>query len=596
MIVPMKKVTLIFDTEKKEAALCALRELGSFHVAIDKKSISSEMVALKKQIEIVESALRLLPATKEKAEEAGAESDVIALAVDVIEMAGSIKKAQDELTFLKKELAGIQKWGNTDQELIRDLAEKGVDIRFFRCPRKDVAHFPDSAYHFKAFEDEGEIVTGVVRYRELTSMDLHFPEVWAPARSSLTVAQLLSEKKKELLSLESAFQSARGKRSDIEKTLCELQRTLALQTVTAGIIQKEAVSVLTGFCPAEALETLKALGEKQSWAILSETPAQTDPVPTLVRHSKLSRLFKPVMAFVGIMPAYHEYDASFSFLVFFTLFFAILVGDAGYGVVILAGTLAVNRFKAPIPTDTRRLLYLLSIAAIIWGAITGIWFASERIADLPVIKALVIPPLFGFSPESDVSIPRLCMVIAFIQLATAHLWRAARAFPSLLVFSEIGWIAVLCGVFFIIDFLILNGPVSPLIKPLVLFGALCVLVFAGQNSDGFKSGMIRGLKNMPMTLLSGIGCFSDTVSYIRLFAVGLASKEMGIAFNHIAAGIGFDTFFSGFAATLIFVSGHTINIALAVMAVLVHGIRLNVLEYSTHLHMEWTGTPYAPFS
>jgi V/A-type H+/Na+-transporting ATPase subunit I len=595
MIVPMKKVTLIFDTGKKEAFLCALRNFGAFHPAIDKKSISSEMVALKKQIGLVEKALRLLPETEEPADKAAEETDVLQLAREVIETAGSLKKVREELAALKKELAGIRKWGKTDQELIRGLAEKGIEIRFFRSPKKEAGHFPDSVFYFKAFEDENGTVTGVVRYRELPPTDVQLPEVWAPVRGSLTVTELITERERQLCSLEDALQNARGKRGQIEKALLELKRALSLQTVTASIVHKEVMSVLTGFCPEEALEPLKQIGERQSWAILSETPAETDPVPTLVRHSPLSRMFKPVMSFVGIVPAYHEYDASMSFLIFFTLFFAILVGDAGYGIVILLGTLAVNRFKAPIPPDTRRLLYLLSMAAIIWGAVTGIWFASERVAELPVFKALVIPPLFGFSPESDVSIPRLCMIIAFIQLTTAHLWRAARAFPSLLVFSEIGWITVLCGVFFIIDFLILNGPLSPLIKPLVVSGALCVLVFAGQNSDGFKSGMIRGLKNMPMTLLSGIGCFSDTVSYIRLFAVGLASKEMGIAFNHLAAGIGFDSLFSGFAATLIFISGHSINIALAVMAVLVHGIRLNVLEYSTHLQMEWTGTPYAPF-
>jgi V/A-type H+/Na+-transporting ATPase subunit I len=595
MIVPMKKITLIFDTAKMEESLCALRSFGSFHPTVDKKAISAGMVALKKKIEVVEQALRLLPEAKERADECIQDCDVIRLATAVIETAGNVKKAQNELDVLKKELAAIQKWGKADQGLIRDLAGKGIELRFFRCSKKDYERFPDSVYRFKAFEDGGEFVVGVVLFREAAPTDLTFPEVVAPARGSLTVAGLIADGEKALFSLESNLQTTGKKRGAIEKARSDLQRELALETVTAGIVRKDKLSVLTGFCPEAELGRLKQIGERQSWAILSETPKETDPAPTLVRHSKLSGLFKPVMDFVGIVPAYHEYDASMPFLVFFTLFFAILVGDAGYGVMILLGTLAVNRFKVPIPSETRRLLYLLSIAAILWGAVTGIWFASERVADLPFFKALVIPPLFGFSPESDISIPRLCMVIAFIQLATAHLWRAARAFPSLLVFSELGWIAILCGVFFIIDFLILNSPASPFIKPLVVFGALCVFVFAGQNSDGFKSGMIRSLQNMPMTLLSGIGCFSDTVSYIRLFAVGLASKEMGIAFNNIAAGIGFDTFFSAAAATLIFVSGHTINIALAVMAVLVHGIRLNVLEYSTHLHMEWTGIPYAPF-
>ncbi|MFH0728561.1 MAG: V-type ATPase 116kDa subunit family protein [Pseudomonadota bacterium] len=595
MIVPMKKITLIFDSKKTQETLCALRSFGSFHPSVDKKSVSPEMVALKKIIEVVEKVLRLLPETGEKTNESIKNTEVIPFANAVIQTIESLKRVLNELNALNKELAAAKKWGKTDQELIRELTEKGIELRFFRCSKRDRERFPDSVYHFTAFEDEGEIITGVVLYREMIPTDLRFPEVFAPARGSHIVSGLIAEKEKERLSLEGNLQTVRGKREAIKKALLDLERELAFQSVSAGIIPKDTVSVLTGFCPESEFDLLQQIGEREAWAILSEMPKETDPAPTLVRHTKLSGLFKPVMDFVGIIPAYHEYDASMSFLVFFTLFFAILVGDAGYGAVILIGTVAFNRFKTPIPTETRRLLYLLSISAITWGAVTGIWFASEPVAELPFFKALVIPSIFGFSPESDVSIPRICMIIALVQLATAHIWRAARAFPSLLVFSELGWIAILCGVFFIIDFLILNGPASPFTKPLVVFGALCVFVFAGQNSDGFKSGMIRGLKNMPMTLLSGIGCFSDTVSYIRLFAVGLASKEMAVAFNGIAAGIGFDTSFSASAATLTLFSGHGINIALAVMAVLVHGIRLNVLEYSTHLHMEWTGIKYAPF-
>jgi V/A-type H+/Na+-transporting ATPase subunit I len=301
------------------------------------------------------------------------------------------------------------------------------------------------------------------------------------------------------------------------------------------------------------------------------------------------------MDFIGITPAYHEVDASMSFLVFLTIFFAILVGDAGYGVIILVGTFGYSRLSSKLPSETRRLLYLLSISAIIWGAMTGIWFASKAIATQAFFNALVVPQLFGFSPESDVLITRICMIIALTQLALAHLWRAMKDYPSFSMGSELGWIAILVGVFLIVDFLLLNSPASALIKPLVIFGAVSVFVFGGQNHDGFKAGMVRAVKNSPMTLLSGISCFSDTVSYIRLFAVGLASKEMGVAFNSIADSIGFDSFGSGVAASLVLISGHTINIALAVIAVLVHGIRLNVLEYSTHLHMEWTGIKYAPF-
>lgn len=595
MIVSMKKITVIFDSAKTEETLCALREYGSFHPSPCKKPESPEIEILKKKTEILDKALSLLPETKYNQDQTIQNIDFIELANIIIETATNIKIIHEDLKPIEKELDSIRKWGKADKALIDGFINKGINIRFFRCSKKDMAQFPNNVFSFTAFDDGGMAVAGVVLYNQAISFDLSFPEVFPPLRNVETVAGIIKEKEKELLELENKLVSYGKRKKALEDELLCLRKRLGFETVKAGIIEKDKISILTGFCPESEADRIKQLAEKHAWAIVSETPDEKDPAPTLVKHSKISGLFGPVMDFVGIVPAYHEYDASMSFLVFFTIFFAILVGDAGYGLIILIATFLISRFTDRLPKDAILLLYLLSTAAIIWGAISGIWFASEKIAEIPFFRAFIIPSIFGLSPESDISIPRICMGIAFLQLASAHVWRAARAYPSLLVFAEAGWIAVLCGVFFIIDFLILNSPVSPLIKPLVIFGSICVLIFAGQNSDGFKNGMIRGLKNMPMTILSGIGCFSDTVSYIRLFAVGLASKEMAVAFNSIAMNIGFETFFSATATVFILISGHTINIALAVMAVLVHGIRLNFLEYSTHLNMEWTGIKYAPF-
>jgi len=85
------------------------------------------------------------------------------------------------------------------------------------------------------------------------------------------------------------------------------------------------------------------------------------------------------------------------------------------------------------------------------------------------------------------------------------------------------------------------------------------------------------------------------VSYIRLFAVGLATVAIADAFNNIAANLGWSSLITGFFAALILLFGHTLNMLLGGMAILVHGVRLNVLEFSSHLGMEWAGYKYTPF-
>ncbi len=88
------------------------------------------------------------------------------------------------------------------------------------------------------------------------------------------------------------------------------------------------------------------------------------------------------------------------------------------------------------------------------------------------------------------------------------------------------------------------------------------------------------------SIQSVVGVFSDIVSYIRLFAVGTATVTVASTFNEMAAGA---------LAPLILVAGHSLNIALSLMSVMVHGVRLNMLEFSQHLGQQWSGVPYEPF-
>ena len=88
--------------------------------------------------------------------------------------------------------------------------------------------------------------------------------------------------------------------------------------------------------------------------------------------------------------------------------------------------------------------------------------------------------------------------------------------------------------------------------------------------------------------------FTDIVSYIRLFAVGLATVAVADAFNKMAMDIGYNSILTGTATSLILLLGHGLNIILGAMSILVHGVRLNVLEFCSHLDINWSGFSYKP--
>ena len=96
--------------------------------------------------------------------------------------------------------------------------------------------------------------------------------------------------------------------------------------------------------------------------------------------------------------------------------------------------------------------------------------------------------------------------------------------------------------------------------------------------------------------LSVVNCFVDIVSYIRLFAVGMASLAVAQSFNGMAADIGLDKLWTVPLFALILLLGHGLNIILCALGILVHGVRLNTLEFSLHKNIEWKGIPYRPFA
>jgi V/A-type H+-transporting ATPase subunit I len=157
--------------------------------------------------------------------------------------------------------------------------------------------------------------------------------------------------------------------------------------------------------------------------------------------------------------------------------------------------------------------------------------------------------------------------------------------------AEVGWIAMLWAAYFMARHLIIGEDFNQYGKWLFMAGSFTIILFTNPGRNIFK-GIGSGIGGL---LLNAVNSFTDVVSYIRLFAVGAASIAVADAFNSIAGSMGYGSFLSGFASALILLFGHALNITLGAMAVLVHGLRLNMLEFSSHLGMEWSGVEYTPF-
>lgn len=608
MIVRMKKIFVIFAESETCQSLLSLRDYGDLHPIIpsgsakDRKCLDND-----EKIKCLEQALAICAehnCLENNFSQIDQQDDGLNTsefnedtAERIIGIAKKMDALQKEIEGQSKDLEKSEGWGKTDGKLISELsaelAQKGFMIKFFRCKARDLAKIPPDLAYFEIFKKKNEVTAGII-IPENASFDL-FREVYPPQLSPYSLRVMAEEKSAEIKVLASELRELTAYEKKMSDELESLKAASEFEMVRKGIDDKGKIGIISGYCPEESLERLRMTADREKWAILAENPSQGDAVPTLTRHSWLSSLFRPVMDFMGLVPSYGDPDTNLAFLAFFAFFFALLVGDAGYGLIMLAATSISRIIKKDAEKEIIGLFFILSLSSVIWGAVTGMWFGSEKIAGLPWIRNLIIPGLYGFSEKSGDLVIKICMMTALCHLSFAHAWKGIRIFPDQRFMAEAGWISILFGIYKVSGALILGHEAGPWPIILIPCGGAMVILFGNPGEDGIKKNLASAISGLPGNILSGLGCFSDSISYIRLFAVGLATKEMASAFNNLAVDIGSDTFFSAFLAIIVLLSGHAVNIMLSCMSVMVHGMRLNILEFSTHLSMEWAGFPYKPF-
>jgi len=594
MIVRMKKVTIVIKSSWMGDVLNTIGEIGVVHLQPVAPTANSTIAELKEKIQLMEKVVSIIPEKSAKDySPTFNEEDGFVFAKQLPGFIEEVKHLEEELSMLEIERERLKVWGRFDPEEIHRLKEAGILIRLFRCHKKELSKIPKKLNINIISKDRSTLYLAVISKEKEINIPLE--EIEIPITGMDEIESMINGKSAHLQRKQNEISSLYDKSLVIERALIKYREILDYEEAKAGIGREDKISYLRGFCPEPMIEGLRKMAGKKGWAMLIENPLHDDPVPTLLKHSKWTKIFQPVMNFIDVAPGYREFDTNGIFLIFFSIFFAMIIGDGGYGVVFLIATYLAGRYYKNISRETIILFYILSSTTIIWGAITGLWFGVESISRLPVLKELIIPSLNSYTQESESNIISLCFLIGALQLSLARIWAVARLCPSLTALAQTGWVALIWGIYYIVRFLLLNEELSISTFFLVVYWAVTLILFGEQRGDGFAKGLLRGITNFLISVVTGIGCLSDIISYIRLFAIGLATREVALAFNNMAEDFGFRDVKSIVIAIFILAFGHTINILLGAMSVLVHGIRLNLLEFSKHLDIQWSGINYRPF-
>ena len=579
MIVEMKKVYCVAQKTKVCSVLKALQGLGVVHVEPEAPLVSHDLTKYNEDLKNIEQVLNILSQVEEKDLSAD-KKDWQDIVDNVLKLVVEKEDLEDESSRRQGLINEWELWGDFCPKDIEFLRSKGLFIEFFLCPASEK----------KQLIKNSEVIilntiSGVMRCvaisKQKIDIDFEFLDIPQIGLSEMKAAQ--EKSKQRCKAIEKEIKEY-AKYKEILKNACfDIEKHLGFEQARVGMASEDTLTWLKGFCPQDKVDNLIVNAKQEKYGIFVQDPKEDDNTPTLLKNPKWVEIVKPVFDIIDILPGYKEKDISLFFLVFFSLFFGILIGDAGYGSIVLALTFFIHK-KTKDKTNNAAifLLYVLSSATIIWGVLTGTYFGQ---AWLPSS----VKPLLPYLNNSQ-NMQLLCFFIGAIHLSIAHIWRAIAKFPSLMFLSEVGWLSLIWYFFFLAKELILgyNRPSYDII--FLIIGLGCVILFTKPQKNILKT-ICAGVGDL---LLNVINSFTDVVSYIRLFAVGLATVAVADAANTMALGVGFDNIVSGIITALILVVGHIFNMMLAGMSILVHGLRLNVLEFSGHLGMEWTGVKYNP--
>lgn len=572
---PLKKITLAGRLERKEAVLARLQALGCVHILpLRAASVEPEKAATR-EAENAYKALRFLSPLEGRRKQLTRDQgfDVRAFIERVLDLKQTIREAADRRDALAARVETLRPWG--ELSLGGASVAGGVRFWFYELPAKERAALD-------ALEAPWSVVATEPRTLYVVVLsETEPPEDLLPVARSHLGGEPLSVVEERLLEAEVALETLDAERLGLTRYLGLLRAHMSEEETKAELDfaleqtrDDDDLFVLQGWIPERALSVLDAVVEEETLALAVEAPQWSETPPTLLTQPP-ERAAGVDLAMFYQVPSYRDWDPTALLMASFAVFFAMIVADAGYGLVLMAGLLlAWRRFDASDKLRSwRRLGFFVAGATIVYGALVGSYFgAAPPEGSAPA--ALVVLDLndFGTMMRLSILIGVAHLVFAIAMSAWVHRDRgSARA--------RLGWIAAILGgaTIWLSD---QTGAFYGIGAALLAGGAVAVALFTSERPVQAPIDWLWRLVDGAQALGGAMGAFGDVLSYMRLFALGLASASLALTFNDLAGqvmesfpGVGL------LLGLLILLVGHALNFALAVMSGVVHGLRLNYVEF-----------------
>ncbi|MFV0271625.1 MAG: V-type ATP synthase subunit I [Macellibacteroides fermentans] len=603
MIVKMNKYAFMVYHKEYETFLSDLRDAGVVHLVETKSTADNkelqESLIQRKRIDTLKRYFKALLADQKDVQQAPARDISVKEGLRLVQ---KIEECQDKKALLEsarqtleKEIAYMEIWGEFTYSNINKLQRAGYHVTFFTCP---AAKFNEAwvekynAIQISTYQSVVYFIT-ITKIGEVIEIDAERPKM--PDRG---LAKLRARYNKQLEDIKAIGDRLKQYAVEDYNTLDMLDKKLHNQfNYSNAIVQatKEAddkLMLMEGWAPAENEEALEKLLDDKGFYYQKLEIRDEDNVPIQLKNNRFSRLFEPITKLFSL-PNYNEFDPTPFFAPFFMMFFGFCFGDAGYGIIIVTACTLLKRKVAPEVRPFLSLFQFLGLATIIFGLLSGS-FLGIALAD---VKALSSFKHYFLNTDNLMT---LSIIVGLLQIVFGKCVAAAQVIYLKgwkYGIAPIGWIVVIVAALTIYGLPMLEIVLPPVAlnvcNALMLAGLLVAMLYNSPGKNVFMN-FGSGLWNA-YNLASGL--LGDTLSYIRLFAIGLTGAILGGVFNELAFTMtdGLNVVLRAVLVLLILLVGHSINFGLCMISSMVHPLRLTFVEYYKNAEFAGGGKSFNPF-
>ncbi|WP_158027203.1 V-type ATP synthase subunit I [Labilibacter marinus] len=599
----MKKFSLLIYHAEYANILDKLRSLGVLHVEMGESELSTENSAKLTKINHLKGLMQEMDSRR-------SEDEVEPIITDGDELIKLIEdnnhednRLTQEIFSLEKEKESISPWGNFNPESIEGIKNAGYQIQFLICDEKNWdEQWRDVADIELVNQENGEMfMLAISKGDKLSHANLDEVKLEQPLSY---FEKLIQDKKDELAKVEKQLDDLSLYANKVLKqSISQLQTEIDYSKVygSGEKVVDDKLVVLSGWVPTKGHEDFEKELETEAVVYTMDAPTPEDSMPIKLKNSKFARLFESIGE-LYTLPNHKELDLTPFFAPFYMLFFGFCLGDAGYGLLIVLGTLFGLTKAKPKVKPLLWLGFFLGVSTTIMGILGGTFFGVMFGLDADGQPLQHVAWLHNYQQwvlNTD-NLMILSLVLGYIQVIFGMILKSvnlARVYGFKYSISQIGWTIIVAiaipayglGMQEMID----AGLANQIAIAAAVIGGIPALLY---NSPG-KNILLNFGTGLWDTYGMASGLLGDVLSYIRLFALGLSSAILGSVFNSLAMDLSPDTIIlRQLVMVLILAFGHSLNIFMALLGSFVHPLRLTFVEFYKNAGFEGGGHKYEPFS